>query len=218
MTARRWSRVAMMLTALAGIVIVLPQRLEAQTPLPRAEEQPLQTPQRDQPTPNGSASRGDGYRIGLEDTLQISVWKNEPLSKIVAVRPDGMISLPLLQDVQAAGLTPVELRDVLTQRLKDYMPAPEVAVIVSDVRSFKVSVIGEVHKPARYELKSPATVLDVLALAGGFNEYASRNRIVVLRPDGNSMKRLPFNYSKVTSSGGEFENFYLRNGDIVLVP
>src|SRR5438552_5245511 len=163
---------------------------------------------------NGHSS----YRIGPEDMLQISVWKNEAMSKLVPVRPDGMISLPLLQDIQAAGLTPTELRETLVKKLTEYMPAPEVAVILTDVRSFKVSVIGEVQKPARYELKSWTTVLDVLALAGGFNEFAARNRIVVLRPDGKTMQRIPFNYNKVISTGGEHENIYLQNGDIVLVP
>ena len=160
----------------------------------------------------------DEYRIGPEDTLQISVWKNEAMSKNVPVRPDGLISLPLLNDVQAAGLTPMELREVLIKRLGEYMPTPEVAVIVTEVRSFKVSVIGEVLRPARYELKSWTTVLDVLALAGGLNEFAARSRIVILRPDGRTMKRIPFNYNKVISSGGERENFYLRPRDIVLVP
>ena len=90
--------------------------------------------------------------------LQIGVWKNDAMSKSVPVRPDGMISLPLLHDVQAAGLTPMELRDDLTKKLAEYMPTPEVSVIVTDVRSFKVSVMGEVTKPARYELKSWTTV------------------------------------------------------------
>ena len=157
----------------------------------------------------------DTYRIGPEDVLHISVWKNDALSRSVPVRPDGKISLPLLNDVQAAGLTALELRDVLTQRLTEYLPSPEVAVIVSDIRSFKVSVIGEVAKPGRYELKSWATVLDVLALAGGFTQFASRSRIVILQADGKTMKRIPFNYNKIV---GEQENFYLRNGDIILVP
>src|SRR2546427_11955658 len=90
-----------------------------------------------------------------------------------------------------------------------------VSVIVADVRSFKVSVIGEVTRPGRYELKSWATVLDVLALAGGVTQFAARSRIVILHPDGTSMKRIPFHYNKPT---GEQENFYLKNGDIVLVP
>ena len=183
----------------------------------------------DRQAPNGSTSNGrtangstvsslEGYRIGPEDVLQIGVWKNEAMSRTVPVRPDGMISLPLLNDVKAAGLTPMELRDLLIKSLAEYMPTPEVSVILTDVRSFKVSVIGEVAKPARYELKSWTTVLDVLALAGGLNQFAARNKIVILRPDGKTMQRIPFNYNKVIAAGGEDENIYLRNGDIVLVP
>ena len=157
------------------------------------------------------------FRIGPEDTLQISVWKNEAMSKTIPVRPDGMISLPLLNEVKAAGLTPSELRQVIATRLAEYMPTPEVSVILTDVRSFKVSVIGEVRRPARYELKSWTTILDVLALAGGFTDFAARNRIVVLRPNGKTIKSIQFNYNKV-ATGGEQENFYLRPGDIVLVP
>jgi len=163
----------------------------------------------------GRAVSAETYRIGPEDMLQISVWKNEALTRAVPVRPDGMISLPLVNDVRAAGLTALELREVLTRKLTEFIPSPEVSVIVSDIRSLKVSVIGEVTKPGRYELKSWATVLDVLALAGGFTQFASRTRIVILRPDGAAMKRIPFNYNKVA---GEQDNFYVRNGDVVLVP
>lgn len=158
------------------------------------------------------------YRIGPEDVLAISVWKNEAMSRTVIVRPDGKISLPLLNDVQAAGLTPMELREVLVMALTEYMPNPEVSVIVTEPRSFKVSVIGEVPRPGRYELRSWTTVLDVLALAGGFNQFSARNRIFVLRPDGDRMKRIPFNYNKAVSEGGEQENFYVRAGDIIVVP
>jgi polysaccharide export outer membrane protein len=164
---------------------------------------------------DGRGSAPDTYRIGPEDMLLISVWKNDAMSRSVLVRPDGKISLPLLNDVQAAGLTSLELRDVLTTKLKEFIPSPEVSVIVSDVRSLKVSVIGEVARPGRYELKSWATVLDALALAGGFTQYATRSRIVILHPEGKTMKRIPFNYNKVSA---DQENFYLRNGDIVLVP
>jgi polysaccharide export outer membrane protein len=168
-------------------------------------------------TPGASVSP-EHYRIGPEDLLMISVWKNDAMSRTLPVRPDGMISLPLLDDVQAAGLTPMQLRDVLVKKLVDYMPAPEVSVIVNDVRSFKVSVMGEVARPARYDLKSVTTVLDVLAQAGGFNQFANRSRIVILRPNGKTMTRIPFNYNKVIASGGEEDNFYLQPGDIVLVP
>jgi polysaccharide export outer membrane protein len=176
-----------------------------------------------------ATAKPDEYRIGPEDNLQISVWKNEAMSRTIPVRPDGKISLPLLNDVQAAGLTPLELRDILMKQLAEWIPNPEVSVIVAEVRSFKVSVIGEVARPARYELRSWTTVLDVIALAGGFTQFAARSQIVILRPNGNAMTRVPFNYNKLVSrrdglrdkivnSGGEQENFYLRNGDIVLVP
>jgi polysaccharide export outer membrane protein len=158
------------------------------------------------------------YRIGPEDVLAITVWKNEAMSRTVIVRPDGKISLPLLNDVQAAGLSPMELRDVLLKALVEYMPGPEVSVIVTEPRSFKVSVIGEVPRPGRYELRSWTTVLDVLALAGGFNQFSARGRIFVLRPEGERMKRVPFNYNKAVSEGGEQDNFYVRAGDIIVVP
>jgi polysaccharide export outer membrane protein len=158
------------------------------------------------------------YRIGPEDVLQISVWKNEALSRTLPVRPDGKITLPLLNDVQAAGFTPMEFRDVLMKKLEEYMPTPEVSVIVVEPRSFKVSVLGEVARPGRYELKSRATILDVLALAGGLNQFASRRSITVLRPNGPETQRLPFNYNKAISSGGEVDNFYVRPGDVIVVP
>lgn len=156
------------------------------------------------------------YRIGPEDVLDIVVWNNAAISRAVPVRPDGKISLPLLNDVQADGLTPMELRDVLVKTLVEYMPTPEVSVIVREVHSFKVSVIGEIKAPGRYEVKSRATVLDILAQAGGFTEFASRSRIVVLRSDRGKLGRVAFNYNRVIS--GEQENFFLQPGDIVVVP
>jgi polysaccharide biosynthesis/export protein len=170
------------------------------------------------PPAPGPAISAEQYKIGPEDLIAVSVWKNDAMSRVIPVRPDGMISLPLLDDIQAAGLTPMQLRDVIIKKLSDYMPAPEVSVIVNEVRSFKVSVMGEVSRPARYELKSLTTVLDVLAQAGGFTQFANRSRIVILRPNGKGMTRIPFNYNKVISSGGEDENLYLQPNDIVLIP
>ena len=167
-----------------------------------------------------TSEQGD-YRIGPEDVLDIAVWNNTAISRTVPVRPDGKISLPLLNDMQAAGLTPMQLRDVLIKKLAEYTPTPEVSVIIREVHSFKVSVIGEVKKPGRHELKSRATVLDALAMAEGLGEFASRGRIVILRPEGNTLKRIPFNYNKVVSANGangELENFLLQPGDIVVVP
>lgn len=159
-----------------------------------------------------------GYRIGPEDMLQVSVWNNEAMSRTAPVRPDGKISLPLLNDVQAAGLTPTELRQELMRQLAEYMPHPEVAVSVTDVRSYKVSVIGAVPKPDRYELKSWTTVMDVLAMAGGLNEFAARSRIVVIRAQAGRTERIPFDYDKIRSGDPTQANFHLVPGDIVMVP
>jgi polysaccharide biosynthesis/export protein len=169
------------------------------------------------PATNGITDQ-DEYRIGPEDTLQIFVWKNETLSRLVSVRPDGRISLPLLGDVQASGQTARELRDTLVKRYVEFIASPEISVIVNEVKSIKVSVIGEVPKAGRFELKSRTTVLDMLAMAGGFGQFASRSRVFVLRPEGGKMKRIPFNFNKAVSEGGEQENFYLQPGDIVVVP
>jgi polysaccharide biosynthesis/export protein len=195
-------------TFMAGVLlgsgVIAPALAGAQAPV-------TASPERD----GARATAPDTYRIGPEDTLQITVWKNNEITRQVVVRPDGKISLPLVNDVQAAGLTPLELRAELTRKLAEYMPSPEVSVIVSDIKSFKVSVIGEVPRPGRYELKGWATVLDVLAMAGGFTQFASRSRIVILQSDGKTIKRIPFNYNKVAEGQ---ENFYLRNNDIILVP
>src|SRR5687767_196392 len=142
----------------------------------------------------------DAFRIGPEDILDVQVWKNPDLSRIVPVRPDGKISLPLVNDIQAAGLTASELRLQVTQRLAEFVPSPEVSVIVREVHSPKVAVMGNVRMPGHYEMKSATTVLDLLARAQGLTEFADRGRIVVLRQNGTGTTRIPFNYSKVANS------------------
>jgi len=160
---------------------------------------------------------GAEYQIGPEDVLDISVWKNPELSRTVPVRPDGKVSLPLLNDFRAAGLTPSDLREQLVSRLSDFVPTPEVSVIVREVHSRKVAVVGAVKTAGRYELKSPMTVLEAIALAQGFTDFAARDRIVVLRQNGATTTRIPFNYRKI-ADGAEQENFFVRPGDIVVVP
>ena len=157
------------------------------------------------------------FRIGPEDVLDVQVWKNEELSRVVPVRPDGMISLPLVNDIQAAGLTAVELRQAITQRLAEYVPSPEVSVMVREVHSVKVAVLGAVRMPGHYEVKSSATVLELIARAQGLTEFADRGRIVVMRQTGTETTRIPFNYRKV-AEGSEQDNFYVRPGDIIVVP
>jgi polysaccharide export outer membrane protein len=129
-----------------------------------------------------------------------------------------MISLPLLNDLQAAGRTPMELQKTLIDKLTPYMPKPEVSVIVQEIRSFRVSVIGEVKEAGRYEIRGPVTVLDMLAQAGGLSEFASSSKIVILRAEAGTTRRIPFNYSKAISRDPEQDNFYLQPGDIVVVP
>jgi polysaccharide export outer membrane protein len=169
------------------------------------------------------------YVIGPEDVLDIAVWDNTQLTRTVPVRPDGKISLPLLNDVKAAGLTPMQLRQCLMTALAPYIPTATVSVIVREVHSFKVTVIGEVKTPGRYELKSQSTVLDVLAMAGGLTQYAERSRIVVLRRQESGTRQIAFAFDKLdTGSGGARNgtaakqgvqhNFDLEPGDIVLVP
>lgn len=162
------------------------------------------------------------FVIGPEDVLEVAVWGSPEVTRTVPVRPDGKISLPLVNDIQAAGLTPIQLREAVTKALKPYIPEPAVSVVVREIHSFKVTVIGQVKTPGRYELKGRATVLDVLAMAGGLNEYAARGRIVVLRDEAGTSRQIPFPYDKLTSKNpskpGGPENLCVRPGDVILVP
>jgi polysaccharide export outer membrane protein len=159
-----------------------------------------------------------GYQIGAGDVLEISVWKNPELSRQVTVRPDGMISLPLVNDVHVAGLTPMELRDLLTKKLAEYVPSAVVSVIVNKVESYSISVVGSVAKPGKFSLSSPTTVLEAIAMAGGLTEFASRRSITVLRSDGKGAStRIPFNYNNAIA-GEASDNLVLRAGDVVVVP
>jgi polysaccharide biosynthesis/export protein len=162
-------------------------------------------------------NNANDYKIGPEDLLDISVWKNPELSRTVPVRPDGKVSLPLVNDIQAAGLTPTALRQQLIDRLAEFIPAPEVAVIVREVHSMKVAVVGSVKTPGRYELKSAATVLEMIALAQGFTDFAARDRVLVLRQENGQTRRIPFNYRKV-AAGDEHANLAVQPGDIIVVP
>ena len=187
----------------------------AQVPAPRPTLKASRTPA--PVSPRDALDEAAAYQIGPEDVLDISVWKNPELSRVVPVRPDGKVSIPLLNDFQAAGLTPSDLREQLVSRLSDFVPTPEVSVIVREVHSRKVAVVGAVKTAGRYELKSPMTVLEAIAMAQGFTDFAARDRIVVLRQNGATTTRIPFNYRKI-ADGIEQENFFVRPGDIVVVP
>jgi polysaccharide export outer membrane protein len=159
------------------------------------------------------------YVIGPEDVLQVTVWKNESLTRQLAVRPDGKISMPLLHDVQAAGLTPMQLQEKLATAFGEFMPNPEVAVSVVDVRSYRISVLGEVQKPGVLQLKSDTSVLEAIALAGGFRDFASPSKIMILRKNGDGQtQKIPFNYNRVVKDNRGDGNVMLKAGDVVVVP
>jgi polysaccharide export outer membrane protein len=158
------------------------------------------------------------YTIGVEDLLQISVWKNLDLSMTVPVRPDGKISLPLIDDVQAAGRTPNELKQELTTRWSAYLTAPEVSVIVKEINSFKVYLVGEVAHPGELRLKGPIRLIQALSLAGGFTTFADPAKIVLLRSKDGTEYRFEINFKKVVSGDRPEDNFELHPGDTIFVP
>ena len=162
------------------------------------------------------ASQESPYRIRPGDVLEIVVWKNPDLTRSVIVRPEGMISLPLINDVPASGLTPLELRELLIKNISEYVPNPEVSVLVTQSHG-AISLIGEVQNPGRFEIQGRTSVLEALALAGGLSEFASSSGIYVLRPGEAEKEKIPFNYKRALA-GDPSENFELRPGDIVVVP
>ena len=160
------------------------------------------------------------YIIGPEDVLDITVWKNVDLSKTVQVRPDGRISLPLIGDVTAVGRTSAQLTDDIASRLKAYMENPTVSIVVKEVNSYAIFVLGEVAKPGRYPLKSKTTLLQAITLASGFTVVASRNKIVVFRfgKDGEPLTKIKANYDDIVLRDGTNQNIELKPGDTIVVP
>jgi polysaccharide biosynthesis/export protein len=158
------------------------------------------------------------YVIGVTDVLQIVVWKNEELSARVPVRPDGKISVPLLDDVQAEGLTPVELKEVLTREFSEYVSAPDVAVIVIEMNSQFVSIVGDVARNAQIPLTKDLRVLEAIAAVGGFNTFADKGdiRIVRRRPDGSEAE-YAFDYDAYIAGKAPGTNIVLQNGDTIIV-
>ena len=167
----------------------------------------------------GGAAHNNSYVIGVDDMLSINVWKEPDVSKLVPVRPDGKISLPLAGEVQAAGQTPLQLEQALTGKLKSYISEPVVTVIVERINSQKFNILGMVAKPGSYPLAGASTVLDAIALAGGFRDFAKQKSIYVLRknPDGTEV-RLPFNYKKVIKGRNTAQNIKLEPDDTIVVP
>ena len=160
----------------------------------------------------------EDYQIGAEDVLDVQVWKNEALSKVVTVRPDGKISLPLIGEVEAAGLTPVQLKDQITEKVRGYYKdAPPVSVIVQRASNSTVYILGEVQQPGRHPLHYSTTILQAIALAGGFTPFASTNNIMIIRNDNNNTQLLKIRYKDIMSGKHLDDNVTLRPGDIIMV-
>lgn len=159
----------------------------------------------------------EGYVIGPEDVLTVIVWRERELSADVIVRPDGKISLPLLNDVQAAGLTPEGLAEVVEKATTKFVKDSDATVIVKEIRSRKVFVLGEVAKPGVFPLTSETTVLQLIASVGGLLEYADRKNILILRIENGRERRLKFNYNDVIAGKNLQQNILLQPGDTVLV-
>jgi len=175
-----------------------------------------QTPQ--DGTAAASATPDPNYVIGPQDVLDISVWKEAELTRSVPVRPDGKISLPLLNDVQAAGLTPTELAEQLTTNLKKFVTNPQVTVIVTQINSQRVYILGEATRPGAYPLLPGMTVLQALSSAGGFTLFAKLKNIYVLRKEGGKQEKFPFDYKDVVKGKNAEQNIVLKAGDQIVVP
>lgn len=186
-------------------------------PQPQTPQAPVPAGVRQAGRPADGAPMLTEYRIGPEDVIDVLVWKNPELTRTVTVRPDGRISLPLVNDVAASGLTPSQLRQILTEGLAPYVNEAEVSVVVREIHSMRVSVIGMVKTPGRFDVASQITVLEALALAGGLTEFAKKDRIAILRYDGRRWQRYGFDYTNALYENAE-QNVPLRAGDIVVVP
>ncbi len=161
---------------------------------------------------------GDEYVIGPEDVLYIHVWKEEALTRTIPVRTDGKISLPLIQEVKAAGLTPLQLKEVLMRKFKEFIENPIVSVTVVEINSYKVYVIGQVKNPGVHRLRSETTVTQIIVVAGGFTEWANPKKILVVRKEDGKEKRITVNYKKIMAGKDLDSDIVLKAGDTVVVP
>lgn len=160
----------------------------------------------------------DQYVIGSEDVLYIHVWREDALSRTVPVRVDGNISLPLIHDIKAAGLTPLQLKEALTKKLKEFIESPNVSVTVMEANSFKVFVSGQVRTPGVYRLRSETTVLQIIPMAGGFTDWANQKKIIIIRKENGKEKRMIVNYKKIVKGDDPGSNIILKAGDTIIVP
>jgi polysaccharide export outer membrane protein len=197
------------------VTIVL---ISAATAQKKAPVEPAEPPEKkEEPTAaTGAAAPVDPktYQIGPEDVLAITVWREPDVSRLVQVRPDGKITLPLAGELTAGGHTPLQLQEQVTKKLSEFINQPVVNVAVQSVQSKKYYLAGEVNRSGAFPLVVPTTVLEAINSAGGFREFANKGKIVILRGD----QRLKFNYNEVIKGKNLKQNIYLENGDHIIVP
>jgi polysaccharide export outer membrane protein len=185
----------------------------------QAQSSPSAKPAATQPQASSqpaAATTDANYKIGPQDVLRVDVWKETEISRSVPVRPDGKISLPLLNDVQAAGLTAMELATAITEGLKKFINNPQVTVTVTEINSRRIYVTGEVTRPGAYPLLPNMTALQALTSAGGFTQFSNTKKIYVLRNEGGKQTKHPFNYKAVLD--GKQDDVPLQPGDTIVVP
>jgi len=164
------------------------------------------------------AADSDRYVIGAEDVLYIHVWREETVTKTVSVRMDGMISIPLVDEIQAAGLTPLQLKGKLTDRLKQFIENPNVTVVVMEANSFKVYFSGQVKTPGVLRLRSETSLAQAISMVGGFADWANQKKIIIIRKENGKERRFTINYIKIIQGKDLSSNIILKSGDTIIVP
>lgn len=164
------------------------------------------------------AADSDRYVIGAEDVLYIHVWREETVTKTVSVRMDGMISIPLVDEIQAAGLTPLQLKEKLTERLKQFIEHPNVTVVVMEANSFKVYFSGQVKTPGVLRLRTETSLAQAISMVGGLTEWANQKKIIIIRKESGKEKRFTINYKKIVKGEDLSSNIILKSGDTIIVP
>src|ERR1700724_499666 len=187
-------------------------------PAPASEAQQAAPPQSSD-VASTTKPHDDSFKIGNDDVLAINVWKEPDISRSIPVRSDGKISLPLVGEVQATGRTPLKLEEEIAARLKSYIAEPEVTVIVQQINSQKFNILGMVNRPGSYVINNSATVLDAIAIAGGFRDFAKQKSIYILRQNSDGTQtKLPFNYKDVVKGQNPAQNVKLQPRDTIVVP
>lgn len=206
------------IASLLAVVLAAPAFAQTPQPAPATVAPPQSVPVKAEAVANPDLVVPPGYVIGPDDVLMIVYWKDKDMTSEAQVRPDGRIALPLLNDVQAAGLTPEQLREKLTEESKKYMEDPNITVVVRQINSRKAFITGEVSKAGTYPLTSPTSVMQLIAMAGGLREYADSKKIVIMRTENGKQISLKFNYKDVIAGKNLQQNIELKPGDTVVVP